>query len=227
MSTVALEVIEDAGQAASVLNPIRLQLLNELVEPDSAAGLARRLKLPRQAVTYHVRQLEADGLVTLVEERRRRNCVERVVQATARTYVISPGALGALAADPDQIDDRLSGTYLIAVAARMIRDVAALQRLAEEPEKRLTTLTIQTEVRFATPAEQHAFAYELADTLGQLVTKYHREDAPEGREFSFTVTGHPTVSPARRQAGQRACPERREWVSGSGVSSMVLATQSA
>lgn len=196
MPLLALEVIDDPGQAASVLNPIRLRLLNELVEPDSAAGLARRLKLPRQAVTYHVRQLEADGLVSLVEERRRRNCVERVVQATARTYVISPGALGALAVDPEQIGDRFSSTFLIAVAARMIRDVSALRRLADQADKRLATLTIQTEVRFATPAEQHAFAYELADTLGQLVMKYHREDAPEGPEFSFTVTGHPTAAPA-------------------------------
>ena len=219
MSITALEVIEDPHQAASVLDPIRLRLLNELVEPDSAAGLARRLKLPRQAVTYHVRQLEADGLVSFIEERRRRNCVERVVQATARTYVISPSALGTLAADPDQISDRFSSTYLIAVAARMIRDVTALRHLTDQTGKRLATLTIQTEVRFATPAEQHAFAYELADTLGQLVTKYHREDAPEGREFSFTLTGHPTVPPAGRQAGQR--------VSGSGVSTTVLATQSA
>jgi DNA-binding transcriptional ArsR family regulator len=215
MSPTALEVIEDPGQAASVLNPIRLQLLKELIEPDSAAGIARRLKLPRQAVTYHVRQLEADGLVRLVEERRRRNCVERVVQATARTYVISPGALGVLAAAPGQIGDRLSATYLIAVAAQMIRDVAALRRLADEADKRLATLTIQTEIRFATPAEQHAFAYELADTLGQLVTKYHREDAPEGREFSFTVAGHPAVSGA---AGQRD--------SGGGVGTTALATAS-
>jgi DNA-binding transcriptional ArsR family regulator len=219
MSPATLEVIEDPGQAASVLNPTRLRLLNELVEPDSAAGLARRLKLPRQAVTYHVRQLEADGLVSFIEERRRRNCVERVVQATARTYVISPSALGALAADPELIDDRLSSSYLIAVAAQMIRDVAGLKRLADRAKKRLATLTIQTEVRFATPAEQHAFAYELADTLGQLVTKYHREDAPEGPEFSFTVTGHPTVAAAGRQAGQRD--------SGSGVSTRVLATRSA
>jgi DNA-binding transcriptional ArsR family regulator len=196
MSPPPLVVIEDPGQAASVLNPIRLRLLNELVEPDSAAGLARRLKLPRQAVTYHVRQLEADGLLSFIEERRRRNCVERVVQATARTYVISPNALGALAADPEQIGDRFSSTYLIAVAARMIRDVTALRRIADEADKRLATLTIQTDVRFATPAEQHAFTYELADTLAQLVTKYHREDAPEGPEFSFTVTGHPTVPPA-------------------------------
>ena len=190
----ALEVIDDPGQAASVLNPIRLRLLNELVEPDSAAGLARRLRLPRQAVTYHVRQLEADGLVSFIEERRRRNCVERVVQATARTYVISPSALGALAVDLEQIGDRFSSTYLIAVAARMIRDVSTLRRLAEQADKRLATLTIQSEVRFATPADQHAFTYELADALDQLVTKYHREDAPVGPEFSFTLTGHPSVS---------------------------------
>ena len=190
----ALEVIDDPVQAASVLNPIRLRLLNELVEPDSAAGLARRLRLPRQAITYHVRQLEADGLVSFIEERRRRNCVERVVQATARTYVISPSALGALAVDPEQIGDRFSSTYLIAVAARMIREVSTLRRLAEQADKRLATLTIQSEVRFATPADQHAFTYELADALDQLVTKYHREDAPEGPEFSFTLTGHPTVA---------------------------------
>ena len=209
MSTVALEVIEDPGQAASVLNPIRLQLLNELTEPDSAAGLARRLKLPRQAVTYHVRQLEADGLVTLIAERRRRNCVERVVQATARTYVISPAALGALEVDPEQVGDPLSSAYLIAVAARIIRDVTSLRRLSDDRDKRLGTLTIQTEVRFASPAEQHAFAYELADTLDQLVTKYHRKDAPEGREFSFTVTGHPVSTAA-----------------GNATNTSVLATQS-
>ncbi len=218
ISPAALEVIEDPAQAASVLNPIRLQLLNELLEPDSAAGLARRLRLPRQAVTYHVRQLEADGLVTLIEERRRRNCVERVVQATARTYVISPSALGALAADPEGMGERFSPSYLIAVAAQMIRDVTALAHLAAEAESRLATLTVQTGVRFANAAEQHAFAYELADALGQLVTKYHREDAPEGPEYTFTVAGHPTVTPVGRQAGQRD--------SGTGVSSRELATQS-
>jgi DNA-binding transcriptional ArsR family regulator len=207
MSPAALLVIEDPSQAASVLNPIRLRLLKELIEPDSAAGLARRLKLPRQAVTYHVRQLEDDGLVTLVEERRRRNCVERVVQATARAYVISPSALGVLAVDPDRIVDRFSPTYLIAVAARMIQDVALLRELAEGTDKRLATLTIQTDVRFANSADQHAFTYELADTLGQLVAKYHREDAPEGPEFSFTVAGHPSIGGA---AGHRSLPRATE-----------------
>ena len=100
MSVAALEVIDDAARAVSVLNPIRRRLLNELIEPDSAAGLARRLNLGRQAVTYHVRQLQEDGLVRVVEERRRRNCVERIVQATARSYVISPAALGPLGARP-------------------------------------------------------------------------------------------------------------------------------
>src|SRR5947207_6250936 len=133
--SATVEVIDDPERAASLLNPVRLRLLQELAEPDSAAGVARRLELPRQAVTYHVRQLEADGLVTLVEERRKRNCVERVVQATARSYVISPTALGALGVDPDRVRDQFSSTYLIAVAARLVRDVGALRQRANEENK--------------------------------------------------------------------------------------------
>ena len=214
-SPAALQVIEDPAQAASVLNPIRLRLLNELIEPDSAAGLARRLKLPRQAVTYHVRQLEADGLVAVVEQRKRRNCVERVVQATARTYVISPSALGALAVDPERMGERFSPTYFIAVAAQMIRDVTALSHRAEKADRRLITLTIQAGVRFTDSADQHAFTYELADAVDQLVTKYHREDAPEGPEYTFTVAGHPAVSGSAGQRGDGA------------VSAAAVATRSA
>jgi len=195
MPAATLAVIEEATQAASILNPTRRRLLTQLMEPDSAAGLARRLKLPRQAVTYHLRQLEAEGLVTVVEERRKRNCVERVVQATAQSYVISPAALGVLAADPAQIDESWSSIYLIAVAARMIQDVSKLRRMAGS-KKRLPTLAIQTDVRFASPADQHAFTYELADAMAQLVTKYHREDAPRDREFSVALLGHPSVDHA-------------------------------
>ena len=213
MSVAALEVIDDAARAVSVLNPIRRRLLTELIEPDSAAGLARRLNLGRQAVTYHVRQLQEDGLVRVVEERRRRNCVERVVQATARSYVISPAALGPLGADPEQIRDRFSSNYLIAVAARTIREVSELRQLAEGGEKGLDTLTLQTEVRFTTRAEQQAFATELANALASLAMKYHRDHAPDGPRFSVTITGHPSIpaSPASATAKgtQHAVPALR------------------
>src|SRR5215472_11484478 len=156
----ALEVIEEPERASSVLDPMRRQMLDELAVPDSAAGLARRLGLPRQVVTYHVRQMEAEGLLSFVAERRKRNCVERIVQATARSYVISPAVLGPLAADPARVEDRFSSTYLLAVASKLIRDVAALRRLSDASGKRLATLTAQTDVRFANPADQSAFAAE-------------------------------------------------------------------
>ena len=66
------------------MDATRLRLVRELVEPDSAAGLAKRLGLPRQRLNYHLRELEAAGLLELVEERRRGNCVERIVRAVAR-----------------------------------------------------------------------------------------------------------------------------------------------
>jgi hypothetical protein len=52
-------------------------------------------------VNYHLRELETQGLVELVEERRRGNCVERIVRATAKSYVVSAEALATLASDPD------------------------------------------------------------------------------------------------------------------------------
>src|SRR5262245_33406040 len=117
MEIPTLDVIDNPSRAAVLLDPLRLRLLEELREPDSASGLARRLHLPLQKINYHLRELEKQQLVELVAERRRGNCMERVVRATARTYVISPAALGGLGADPASIQDRFSSTYLVATAA--------------------------------------------------------------------------------------------------------------
>src|SRR5262245_53638880 len=113
----AFNFVEDAGRAAAMLNPLRLQLLEKLREPDSAAGLARQMKIPRQKINYHLRELEKHGLVEQVEERKRGNCVERIVRATARHYLISPEALGNLGADPGHMQARVSSTYLVTVPA--------------------------------------------------------------------------------------------------------------
>src|SRR5256885_8648728 len=93
-------VIEEPAAAEVSLDPVRARLLAELAEPRSATGLAGRVGLPRQKVNYHLRTLERHGLVELVDERRRGNCMERVLQATAASYVISPAALAAVQPDP-------------------------------------------------------------------------------------------------------------------------------
>lgn len=198
--TLALEVIRHPEAAAALLDPVRQQLLAHLAEPDSASGLARRLRLPRQRLNYHLRALEAAGLLELVEERRKGNCTERVVRATARAFVISPEALGPLGPTPDSAPDRLSSAYLLAAAGRTIRDVGALDARARREQKRLATLTLETEVRFATAESRAAFAEELAATVARLTAKYHDERAPNGRRFRLLAAVHPSAE-SRAEAG--------------------------
>jgi len=187
----AVQLIEDPETAAVALQPARLEILEALREPDSGAGVARRLGLPRQRVGYHLRELEKRGLVRHVEDRRRGNCVERIVQATARYYVVSPAALGPVGADAAAVRDRFSSAFQVAVLARSLRDVAVLQERARAAGKKLPTMTLQTDVRFSSPATQAAFAEELANAVAALVAKYHDDAAEDGRTFRFTIAGHP------------------------------------
>jgi len=193
-----LLTVRDPAQAAALLQPQRLRLLEGLSEPDSAAGLARRFGLPRQQLNYHLRELERAGLVELVEERRRGNCVERVVVATARHYVISPEVLGGLGASLDEVRDHLSSTSLVAVAARAIRELGELRARAEEQGERLATLTLESELCFASIEARNAFVKELSEVIARLVVKYHDAKAPAGRMFRLVVGAYP--SPGRQDS---------------------------
>jgi DNA-binding transcriptional ArsR family regulator len=190
----AVNFVGDAASAAAMLNPLRLQILERLREPDSASGLSRLMNLPRQKLNYHLRELEKHGLIEQVEERKKGNCVERIVRATARYYFISPEALGTLGTDPSQIQDRFSSTYLVAVAARAIRDLAVLRTRADKAGKKLATFTLETNIRFASAADQHAFAEELANAVAKLTAKYHDEKTAGGRQYKFIIGSYPAIT---------------------------------
>jgi hypothetical protein len=110
--------------------------------------------------------------------------------ATAASYVVSPSALGPAAA-PDRDIDRLSANYLIALGARVVREVSDLVRRAKKSGKRLATLAVDTEVRFRSPTERAAFSSELAAAVAQLVCKYHDESVRGGRAHRLVVVAHP------------------------------------
>ena len=190
-ATASLSLLREPERAASLLNPLRIQLLGYLRQPDSASGLARRLELPRQRVNYHLRELEKQGLVELVEERKKGNCVERVLQASARSYLISPEVLGELAADPGELKDRFSSAYLAATAARALSDLGVLRARADAAGKRLATLTLESEVRFASASARESFAQELSEAVASLVAKYHDEESARGRRFKLLLGVYP------------------------------------
>ncbi|HEY3337127.1 MAG TPA: helix-turn-helix domain-containing protein [Propionicimonas sp.] len=183
-----VEVIENAEAAAVALDPVRTRLLGELAVPASAAGLAARVGIPRQKVNYHLKALEAHGLVELAEERRHGGIVERVLQASAVSYIVSPAAVSASAADPNANDDHLSAGYLIALAGRLVREVAALARRAGASGTHLPTLTIDTVIGFRSAADRAAFADDLTAAVLDLAARYHHDD---GRPHRLVVAAHP------------------------------------
>jgi DNA-binding transcriptional ArsR family regulator len=168
-------VIDDPAAAEVSLDPVRARLLAELAEPASATMLAARVGLARQKVNYHLRALERHGLVELVEERRKGNFTERVLRATAASYVISPAAL-------------------LAVASRLVRDVGELIGGAARARQRVATFALDGEVRFASAAERAAFAEELAGAVADLVARYHDPDASRGRDHRLVVALHPSIT---------------------------------
>jgi DNA-binding transcriptional ArsR family regulator len=194
-----VDVIEDPEAAASALDPVRSRLLAELAdEPASAASVAARIGLPRQKVNYHLRTLEAHGLVELAEVRMRGGITERLLRATAASYVVSPAAIAAGGARPEEVRDRISARYLITLAGRVMREVGALARKADASGRRIPTFAIDTEVRFRSTADRAAFSDALTAAVIDLVSRYHDD---RGRPHRLVVAAHP--KPADESGGQR------------------------
>ena len=186
-----VQVIHDPAAATVALEPVRSRLLAELSEPASAAALAGRMGMARQKINYHLRALESHKLVQVAEKRKWGGLTERLLVATAASYVVSPGAMGPVATDPARAADRLSASYLIALAARVVREVSDLVTRAKKAGKRLPTLSVDAEVRFRSAEERAEFSNALANTVKNLVARYHDESAPGGRRHRLVIVAHP------------------------------------
>ncbi len=189
--TLAVDVVREPARAQVLLHPTRIELLERLAEPSSAAGLARQLDLPRQRINYHLRELEAQRLVELVETKQRGSVTERLYRRTGRAYALSPEALGSLGSSPDDFQDRFSAAFQIALAGRTIRDLSALDEGARAAGKKLATFALEAEVRFASPASRSAFAHELTTAIADLIRRYHDDEASDGRAFRLHLGAYP------------------------------------
>jgi hypothetical protein len=123
-----------------------------------------------------------------------------VMSATASSYVISPAALAAVAPDPARSPDQLSAMWLVALAARLVREVGELMRGAKRAGRPLATFGIDSEVRFASAADRAAFAAELSRSIERLVAAYHDESVPGGRRHRLLIALHPTLTTTEKEA---------------------------
>jgi predicted ArsR family transcriptional regulator len=189
-----LEVIHDPAVATVALDPIRSRLLAALTKPASATSVAEKIGLTRQKANYHLNALQSHHLVQEAGQRKWGGLTERLFIASASSYVIAPAALGSVASDPLKSADRLSASYLIALAARIVQEVSDLVRRAREADKHLPTLSIDTEIRFRSSAERAAFTADLTRAVTALAAHYHDPSFPGGRSHRLIVAAHPTPS---------------------------------
>jgi DNA-binding transcriptional ArsR family regulator len=182
-----VRVLADAAAVEVALDPIRASILDALTEPGSAATVAAAVGSTRQKVNYHLKALEAHGLVELAEERAWGGITERFLRRSARHLVVAPDVLHRAAIDPNEVADRLSAAYLIAVNARSVSEVGAIARSAATGA-RLPTLTVDTVIGFGSPEDRAAFATDLQSAIAALVARYHHDD---GRPHRLTVSSYP------------------------------------
>jgi DNA-binding transcriptional ArsR family regulator len=197
---IDVEVIDDPIVATVALDPVRSRLLSELATPASAATLAERMGIPRQKINYHLRTLEAHGLVEVATERMWGGLKERLMVATATAYIVSPATLGQVAVSPEEHRDRLSASYLIALAARAIREISRLLRLSRQSGKRLATLSIDTDVRFRSAEDRAKFTDELMSSVNSLIARYHDPISTNGRRHRLVILSHPLLTEETNEA---------------------------
>jgi len=182
-----VHVLEDPAAVEAALDPIRASILDALTEPGSATTVAAAVGLTRQKVNYHLKTLEAHGLVEPAETRAWGGITERFVRRSARHLVVSPDVVQSAAIDPNEVADHLSAAYMIAVNARTVSEAGAIARDATVGV-RLPTLTIDTVIGFGSPKDRAAFSAELQSAVATLIAKYHHDD---GRPHRLTVSSYP------------------------------------
>lgn len=214
-SATGLAVVNHADAAGALLNPLRRSILTALAAPGSATTVADAIGARRQLVNYHLRVLERAGLVEEVGQRQRRGLTERLVRATAAHYLVAPDAMAQLGGSPEDVSDRFSASYQVAVAARTIREVAALAALARKAGKPLTTISLDTEVCFESPAAREAFGNELVASINRIVAKYHHATPTNGRRYRLFAGAHPVYHPAPPEPAARRT--RRNNTSGASL----------
>ncbi|MET0902652.1 MAG: helix-turn-helix domain-containing protein, partial [Acidimicrobiales bacterium] len=126
MTPSAAGVLESSEQLAAITHPTRLRILDALRQPDSAAGVARRLGEPRQRINHHVRELAKAGLLVEAGERRKGNFVEQLYESSAGTFIVSPRLTWGDGERLRAIADQVSLQHLVEVGERLQRDAAVL-----------------------------------------------------------------------------------------------------
>jgi DNA-binding transcriptional ArsR family regulator len=191
--TVRVAVLDDPERVAALAHPLRVVILDALREPDSAAGVARRIGEPRQKVNHHVKALHDAGLLRAVGERRNRNFVEQLYQAVASSFMVSSRLACSGDRRVEALRSQLPLEHLVELGERVQRDAIALLDRAAFDGEEIPSLSIDADVRFPDAASRAAFMAEYLELLKPLLKKH---GARAGERYRVATVVYPERSQA-------------------------------
>jgi DNA-binding transcriptional ArsR family regulator len=168
-SILESRLIESPEQATALMNPLRADIVSRLVEPASAAEVARNIGETAQRINYHLKMLEKLGLVRKVGTRQVRNLVEVLYQAVAKTFILAE-SLSLSAEMIERIKDHGSLAQLVTSADQLKRDAVELMEQADQQQVPSASLYFQ----IGLPQEdvRQAFVDDYIAMVKKLVDKY-------------------------------------------------------
>ena len=179
LDTLYIETVE---QADALLKPKRVEVLRQLAEPRTCTQIGQVLGDTPQAVYYHVKRLQAAGLVELESEHRVRGITEGVYRAVAHSFWVSPTIAGRLG-EPRAREALLGLGFLLDLSEDMQRDLA---QLAAGPPT-LPSFGIAGDIRLS-PEDGAAFVAELQRAFGEVLERY---GGSEGHAFRLALACYP------------------------------------
>jgi len=181
--------ITDPAVIAAATHPVRATILDAMRSPTTAAAAARVIGQSRQNVAYHVRELERVGLLRNVGERQNGNFVEQVYQVVAETLVISPSCVwGDPAPRARALADQLSLGELVEAGQRLQRDSALLLDRAAFDGEEIASVSVATDIRFASARAREAFLREYLEALTTLARKH---GSRRGAAYRLLLAAYP------------------------------------
>ncbi|GAA4841437.1 helix-turn-helix domain-containing protein [Paenibacillus vulneris] len=163
-------LIQSPDQAMALLNPLRADIVSRLIEPASAAELARMINEPPQRMNYHLKALEKTGLIRRVGTRQVRNLVEVLYQSIAKTFVLAE-SLSLSEETIERLKEHGSLAQLITTAEQMKKDAVYLMEHSEKGTE-IPSATLQMDVPLLDGEDREAFIADYVDMVKQLVGKY-------------------------------------------------------
>jgi DNA-binding transcriptional ArsR family regulator len=189
-AAVRVKVVDEPEALQALSHPIRVQILEALRAPESAAAVARAIGQGRQNVNYHLKELERAGLVRRTGERRAGNFVESLYESVAGTFVVSPRAAWGDRRRLDAMREQLSLERLVVLGERLGRDATELLDRAAFDGEEVASASVEAEVQFASEEARGEFLKEYLAAVGPLLRKYGRRKGTPYR-VALAVYPHP------------------------------------